>query len=175
MVLAIEPASLCEIASGHCYVDYPSCHDRVASLCHICKQQIWTKEPNSGALRLSFRKFSTLKGYLISASVPKSKQVKRLLCLSCVARHLGSVGESAYGLSMLLTDRDPDLQDAVLFQRDSSGAWQQKLQITHQLLEEAAAADEGGRKRKIPKKSAAESSGRGMQAGKRPRAAPVSW
>ncbi|GAQ87643.1 hypothetical protein KFL_003670040 [Klebsormidium nitens] len=61
----------------------------------------------------------------------------------------------------------------VVFQRERSGAWLQRLQLTDQLLEEAAAANEGGRKRKNPKKSAAESSGRGMQAGKRPRAAPA--
>jgi hypothetical protein len=151
MVLAIEPASSSQIASGLYYVDYPSCQQRVATSCYTCKQQIYTKVPSSGLLKLSFRKHSTLKGYLISASVPKSKQVKQILCLSCVARHLGSVKDSADGLSLLLTDRRPGLQDAVLFQRETSGSWLQRLQLTDQLLEEASAANEGGRKRKNPK------------------------
>jgi hypothetical protein len=166
----IEPTSLDQIASGLYKIDYLSCGEKHASTCLTCRQLIWTTVTvcESNLLRIQFNKKVDLKGYLLSANVPKGKQVKSILCLSCVDKFLGSISYSPDGQQLLLTNEADGTENAVLFQRLESGAWHQKLKFEDNLVERVAAAN--GKSQKRPRKAAAESTiNHGMRAGKRAR------
>jgi hypothetical protein len=130
----LEPATLDQIASGKTRVDYRSCQERVAFKCLTCQQQLLFKDTEE-CLRLTFRKghesSGIYEGYLISAEVPKSKQMKQVVCLSCIDRLLGSIAQSADGLSITLERRKDGGGDAVIMQRHGSETfWTQSLELT---------------------------------------------
>lgn len=133
--LKLEPATFDQLASGHFRVDYQSCKERVAAKCLTCLQQFWVKDTED-CLRLIFRKGQdsggVYRGYLISAIVPKSKQQKQIVCLSCIHRLLGSIDESADGQSILLKNRrDGGLDAAILQRRGDDAFWTQSLELTN--------------------------------------------
>jgi hypothetical protein len=147
-----------------------------SSNCITCKQQVWSSSGSiDGSLRLRFRGRSAMKGYLVTCSVPKHKQKKQILCLGCVDKLMGELKVSADAESVSLCDRGHGQQDALMFERQASGSWRQKLELTSELLEAVVIADESTVSRKKPKKAAAESAlNRGMQAGTRAREVQVS-
>ncbi|GAQ87753.1 hypothetical protein KFL_003750030 [Klebsormidium nitens] len=111
-----------------------------------------------------------MKGYLVSCSIPKSKQKRQILCLACVAKLMGQLKVGADSRSLTLCDRGHNQQDALLFERRASGSWKQTLELTNELLEAVVISNESTVSRKKPKKAAAESAlNRGMQAGSRAR------
>jgi diphthamide synthase (EF-2-diphthine--ammonia ligase) len=116
----IEPATLDQIASGHIRVHYQSRQERVSVKCLTCLQQLWSKD-KEGCLRLTFRKgkdkSGVYRGYLISTEVPKSKQTKQVVCLSCVDRLLGSVAESGNGVGITVESIRDGGADAAILQR----------------------------------------------------------
>jgi hypothetical protein len=117
-----------------------------------------------------------MKGYLVSCSVPKSKQKRQLLCLGCVNKlWMGKLKLSADAESVSLCNRGHGQQDALLFERQALGSWKQTLELTNELLEAVVISNESTVSRKRPKKAAAESAlNRGMQAGSRAREMLVS-
>jgi hypothetical protein len=117
-----------------------------------------------------------MKGYLVSCSVPKSKQKRQLLCLGCVDKlRMGKLKLSADAESVSLCNRGHGQQDALIFERQASGSWRQTLELTNELLEAVVIANESSVSRKRPKKAAVESAlNRGMQAGSRAREMLVS-
>jgi hypothetical protein len=123
-------------------------------------------------LRLSFRN-SAMKGYLVSCGVPKNKQKKQMLCLACVGKLMGQLRVGADAGSLSLCERAHGQQDVLLFERQPSGSWTQRLELTDELLEGVVAANESSVFRKKPRKAAKDTQ-RGLQAGKRPRGEPVS-
>ncbi|GAQ90555.1 hypothetical protein KFL_006550050 [Klebsormidium nitens] len=142
----VEPATLKRIASGYFRVDYQQCQLRVAVKCLTCAQQLWVKDTSSTSggsdLRLTFRKGQEsdvsnglYKGYLISSEVPKGKQTKQVVCLSCIERLLGSIAESADGQSIILGCRRDGGAEAVILRRQHGAAfWTQCLELTTEIL-----------------------------------------
>jgi hypothetical protein len=105
--------------------------------------QLWIKDTStSDCLRLSFRKSQKSKeskglyeGYLISAEVPKAKQTKQIVCLSCTDRLLGSIAESADGQSIILGSRRDGGAEAILLQRQHGAAfWTQCFQLSNEVV-----------------------------------------
>jgi hypothetical protein len=123
-------------------------------------------------LRLSFHN-SAMKGYLVSCGVPKNKQRKQIICLACVGKLMGKLRVGADAQSVTLCERGHDQRDELMFERLPSGSWRQRLELTDELLEAVVIANERTVSPKRPKKAAADTQ-RGLQAGKRPRADPVS-
>jgi hypothetical protein len=174
-----QASDLAQIGRGLYYIGEDSVRPaevgQISSNCITCKQQVWSKAGTAdGSLRLSFRK-STMKGYLVGCSVPKSKQKRQILCLGCVDKLMGKLKLSADSQSVTLCDRGHGQQDALMFERQASGSWRQKLELRSELLESVVIANESTVSRKKPKKAAAESAlNRGMQAGTRAREMLVS-
>jgi hypothetical protein len=172
-----QSLDLAQIGRGLYYIGEESVRPteigRISGRCITCRQQIWSSAGGAdGSLRLSFRK-SPMKGYLISCGVPKNKQRRQILCLGCVGKLMGELRVSADAQSVSLCERGHGQQDGLLFERQASGSWRQRLELTDELLEGAVAANESSVSRKKPRKAAADAR-RGLQAGKRPRAEPVS-
>jgi hypothetical protein len=170
-------SDLAQIGRGLYYIDEDSVRpceiSRILGRCISCRQQICKGTGSiDRVLRLSFRK-SAMKGYLVSCGVPKNKQRKQVICLACVGKLMGELRVGADAGSLSLCERGHDQQDGVLFERLPSGSWKQQLALTDELLEGAVAANESSVSRKKPRKAAADTQ-RGLQAGKRPRAEPVS-
>jgi hypothetical protein len=72
-----QASDLAQIIRGLYYIGEDSVRSaevgQISRNCITCKQQVWSKAGTAdGSLRLSFRK-STMKGYLVGCSVPKSK------------------------------------------------------------------------------------------------------
>jgi hypothetical protein len=134
--------------------------------CITCKQQVWSNSGGSdGVLRLSFRK-STMKVYFVSCNMPKNKQRKQIICLACVAKLMGQLKVGADSRSLTLCDRGHGHRNAMLFERQASGSWTQRLELMNELLEAVVTSNESTVSRKKPKKAPAESAlNRGMQAG----------
>jgi hypothetical protein len=175
-----QASDLAQVGRGLYYIGEDSVRPgeigQISSNCITCKQQIWSKVGSTdGSLRLSLRGRSTMKGYLVSCSVPKSKQKRQLLCLGCVDKLMGNLKLSTDAESVSLCDRGHNEQDALLFERQASGSWRQTLELTNELLEAVVISNESTVSRKRPKKAAAESAlNRGMQAGSRAREMLVS-
>jgi hypothetical protein len=172
-----QASDLAEIGRGLYYIGEESVRPaeiaQISGRCITCRQQVWKGTGGAeGILRLSFRK-SAMQGYLVSCSVPKSKQRRQLLCLGCVGKLMGELRVSADAQSVSLCERGHGQQDGLLFERQASGSWRLRLELTDELLEGAVAANESSVSRKKPRKVAADTR-RGLQAGKRPRAEPVS-
>jgi hypothetical protein len=175
-----QVSDLAQIGRGLYYIGEecvrPAGVGQISSNCITCKQQVWSSAGSTdGALRLSLRR-SPMKGYLVSCSVPKSKQKRQLLCLGCVNKlRMGKLNLSADAESVSLCNRGHGQQDALLFERQASGSWKQTLELTNELLEAVVISNESTVSRKRPKKAAAESAlNRGMQAGSRAREMLVS-
>jgi hypothetical protein len=67
--------------------------------------------------------------------VPKSKQTKQVVCLSCIDRLLGTIAESADGLSLTIRSRRDGGGDAVIMQRHGAETfWTQSLELTNELI-----------------------------------------
>jgi hypothetical protein len=168
----IEQGSLRGIASGEIRVDLQSCKERIAVRCLTCLHQVWVKS-KKGQLKLNFRKSDRrIMGYVVSAEIPKAKQCKQFVCLSCIQDLLGMIAESDDGLSVTLSARRDGKQDSPILQREGQGSpWKQSLQLTNELLgflrEENARTMPGQR----PKAATAASQigNRGMAKGVRPR------
>jgi hypothetical protein len=174
-----EASDLAQIGRGVYYIDEDSVRPaeigQISVRCIICRQQVWTSAGGTdGVLRLGFRRCA-MKGYLVSCGVPKNKQKRQIMCLGCVGKLMGQLSVSADAKSVSLCDRGHGQQDALLFERQPSGSWRQKLQLTNELLEAVVIANESTVSRKKPKKAAAESAlSRGIQAGNRARGMLVS-
>jgi hypothetical protein len=156
----IEPATLDHIASGQIRVHYQSCQERVAAKCLTCQQQLWVKD-KEGCLRLTFRKSQEssiiFRGYLISAEVPKSKQTKQVVSLSCIDRLLGSIAESANGLSLTISSRRDGGPEAAILQRHRAESfWTQSLELTDELISFLTGHNKSTVVRKKPRLNAAE-------------------
>ncbi|GAQ92468.1 hypothetical protein KFL_010210010, partial [Klebsormidium nitens] len=78
-----------------------------------------------------------MKGYLVSCGVPKNKQRRQILCLGCVGKLMGDLKVSADAESVSLCKHD-----ALLFERQASGSWRQKLELTNELLEAVVISNE---------------------------------
>jgi hypothetical protein len=172
-----QASDLAQIGRGLYYIGEDSIRPadigKILGRCITCRQQIWKGTCGTdGSLRLTFRK-SAMKGYLISCGVPKNKQRRQILCLACVGKLMGQLRVGADAGSLSLCERAHGQQDVLLFERQVSGSWRQRLELTDELLEGAVAANESSVSRKKPRKAAADTQ-RGLQAGKRPRAEPVS-
>jgi hypothetical protein len=174
-----QASDLAQIGRGLYYIGEDSVRPgeigQISSNCITCKQQVWSKAVSTDrSLRLSLRR-SIMKGYLVSCSVPKSKQKRQLLCLGCVDKLMGNLKLSADAESVTVCNRGHGQQDALLFERQASGSWRQTLELTNELLEAVVISNESTVSRKRPKKAAAESAlNRGMQAGSRAREMLVS-
>ncbi|GAQ93681.1 hypothetical protein KFL_018090010, partial [Klebsormidium nitens] len=124
-------------------------------------------------MTLAWRKSDrgVLMGYLISAGIPKGKQCKQVVCLSCMNRLLAVVAESADGLSVTLSGRKDGGQDTPILRRQrGEGPWNQSFELTDDVLSflcrENATTGLGQR----PVATAATQIGdRGMAKGVRPR------
>jgi hypothetical protein len=168
---------LAQIGRGLYYIGEgsirPADISKISGRCITCRQQIWSSAGGTdGSLRLTFRK-SAMKGYLVSCGVPKNKQRKQIICLACGAKLMGELRVGADAQSVTLCERGHDQRDELMFERLPSGSWKQQLEVTDEVLEGAVAAHESSISRKKPRKAAADIQ-RGLQAGKRPRAEPVS-
>jgi DNA-directed RNA polymerase subunit RPC12/RpoP len=134
----IERDSVERIASGGIRVDIASCQERVAVKCLTCGHRIWVKSKKPpGLMTLAWRKSDrgALMGYLITAGVPKAKQCKQVVCLSCVENLLGVVTESTDRLSVTLSGRKDGGQDtSILRRRRGGGPWSQSLELTDDVL-----------------------------------------
>ncbi|GAQ93518.1 hypothetical protein KFL_016050010, partial [Klebsormidium nitens] len=170
----IDPDTVQSIASGGVRVDIVSYQERVAVKCFTCAHRIWVKSKKSPSLiTLAWRKSDrgTLMGYLVSAGVPKAKQCKQVVCLSCVHNLLGVVAESADGLSVTLSGRKDGGQDTPILRRQrEEGPWSQSFELTDDVLsflcQQNATTGLGQR----PVATAASQTGeRGMAKGVRPR------
>jgi hypothetical protein len=174
-----QASDLAQIVRGLYYIGKDSVRPaeigQISGRCITCRQQVWSSSGSTdGSLRLSLRK-SPMKGYLVSCSVPKSKQKRQLLCLGCVDKLMGQPRLSIDAESVSLCNRGHGQQDALLFERQASGSWRQTLELTNELLEAVVIANESTVSRKKPKKAAAESAlNRGMQAGSHARKMLVS-
>jgi hypothetical protein len=120
-----QVSDLAQIGRGLYYIGEDSVRPaevgQISSNCITCKQQVWSKTVSTDrSLRLSLRK-STMKGYLVSYSIPKSKQKRQLLCLGCVDKLMGQLRLSTDAKSVSLCDRGHNRQDALVFQRQPSG------------------------------------------------------
>jgi hypothetical protein len=170
----LEPVTFDHIASGEIRVHYQSCQERVAVKCLTCQQQLWVKD-KEGCLRLGFRKGQEsnglYRGYLISAEVPKSKQTKQVVCLSCINRLLGSIAESEDGLSLTIRSRRDGGGDGVIMQRHGAGTfWTQSLELSNELITVLTGQNESTVVRKKPRLNAAEQAiNKGAAKGQRPR------
>jgi hypothetical protein len=81
-----QASDLAQIGRGLYYTGEDSVRPadvgQISSNCITCKHQVWSKAGSTdGSLRLSLRGRSTMKGYLVSCSIPKSKQKRQILCL----------------------------------------------------------------------------------------------
>jgi hypothetical protein len=174
--LQIQAATFQLIASGHIRVDLNCCQERAAVKCMACRQQLWLKGSGDSGMRLSFRKGQQSEGlcngYLISVGIPKSKQSRQLVCLSCVGRLIGDVTESADGQQLLLSCRRDGREDAILLQRQGKdGHWIQHFELTNEVIAFVMAEDERTASRKRPRPAAAaQIGGRAAAKGVRPRA-----
>ncbi|GAQ93630.1 hypothetical protein KFL_017330010 [Klebsormidium nitens] len=134
--------------------------------------EIWVKG-KEGRLKLNFRKSDRrIMGYLISAEIPKAKQCKQIVCLSCVDRLLGKVTVSIDGLSITLSIRKDGGQDTAVLRRETLGSpWSQTLELTDDVLSflcrENATTVPGQRSVAT---AASQVGKRGMAKGMRPRA-----
>jgi hypothetical protein len=172
-----QASDLAQIGRGLYYIGEDSIRPadigKISGRCITCRQQIWKGTGSTdGVLRLTFRK-CTMKGYLVSCGVPKNKQRKHIICLACVGKLMGELRVGADAGILSLCERAHGQQEGLLFERLPSGSWKQQLELTDELLEGAVAANESSVSRKKPKKAAADTQ-RGLQAGKRPRAEPIS-
>lgn len=134
-----EPDSFGLIALGEVRVDFHSCQERVAVRCLTCLQPLWALNKDSGRLRLTFRKSqerkAILRGYLVTSEIPKAKQSKQIVCLSCIGRLLGNVTESADKRSILIKQRRDGGEDVVVLQRlGEDNHWTQTLELTSQIV-----------------------------------------
>jgi hypothetical protein len=172
-------SDLAQIGRGLYYISKdsvrPSEIGQISGRCITCRQQIWSSAGGTdGSLRLSLRK-NAMKGYLVSCGVPKNKQKRQILCLGFVSKLLGQLKVGADSRSLTLCDCGHGQHDAMLFERQASGSWTQRLGLTNELLEAVVISNESPVSRKKPKKAPAESAlNRGMQAGSRAREMLVS-
>jgi hypothetical protein len=171
-----QALDLAQIGRGLYYIGEDSVRladiGKISGRC-ITWQQIWKGTGGTdGVLRLSFRN-SAMKGYLVSCGVPKNKQRKQIICLACVGNLMGKLRVGADAQSVPLCERGHDQRDEMMFERLPSGRWKQQLELTDELREVAVAANESSVSRKKPRKVAADTQ-RGLQAGKKTRAEPVS-
>jgi hypothetical protein len=156
----VEPSTLKSIASGHIRFDFSCCQERVAVKCLTCLQQLCMKDAGGNEMRMTLRKGQQDKGvsngYLISAEIPKAKQCRQLVCLSCVGRLLGTIKESSDGRQLLLSCRPDGGEDAILLQRQDEGfSWVQVFEVTNALIGFLTKEDERTATRKRARPSAA--------------------
>ncbi|GAQ88759.1 hypothetical protein KFL_004570010, partial [Klebsormidium nitens] len=168
----IERGTVESIASGQIRVDIESCKERVAVRCLTCLHQIWVRGKD-GQLRVNFRKSDRkIMGYLISAQIPKGKQCRQIVCLSCIHKLLGMVTENSDGLSVTLSSRNDGGQDTTILRRQTGeGAWSQTFELTDVVLSYLSRENVTTGLGQRPVATAASQIGeRGMAKGVRPRA-----
>ncbi|GAQ88268.1 hypothetical protein KFL_004140040 [Klebsormidium nitens] len=157
--IRLDKPTFDHIASGHFRVDSPSCQERVAVKCLTCRQQLWVKD-EEGCLRLAFRKGQqsngVQRGYLISAKVPRAKQARSLVCLSCIGKLLGKVVEAADGRTIALSERLDDGANTSILQQHPAGYWTQVLALDDALISFLRGQNEGTVERKKRQLTAAE-------------------
>jgi hypothetical protein len=93
-----QASDIAQVGRGLYYIGEDSVRPgeigQISSNCITCKQRVWSKVGSTdGSLRLSLRGRSTMKGYLVSCSIPKSKQKRQLL--GVVSNHISSGSQIA--------------------------------------------------------------------------------